>query len=259
MNDEIANTSIQVIDRLVTLMEYISRYNEPVLLKVLAAESGLHPSTAFRILSSLQQHELVEREPGGGYILGRHLLRLANRVSTKLDIAAEAKPIMNWLRDQVGETVNLTMRQGDEVVYIERSLSRRMMRVEHLIGSHAPLHVTAVGKLMLGTGGDDAIRDYAQRTGLPAYTDNTITSPDELLQKAKSVITRGYALDNEEAEIGVGCIGVLVMDESSNKIYGMSISAPIERRRDEWIPLLMDAARRLSDRLGNKSFALDEA
>lgn len=253
MSEQTASTSIQVVDRLVNLLDYIARYDEPVLLKVLAADTGLHPSTAFRILSSLQQHELVEREPGGGYILGRHLLRLANRVSKKLDVAAEAKPIMNWLRDQVGETVNLTMRQGDEVVYIERSLSRRMMRVEHLIGSHAPLHVTAVGKLMLGSSGDEAIAEYAQRTGLPAYTDNTITSIEELQQKSKSAMTRGYALDNEEAEQGVGCLGVLVMDESNNKIYGMSISAPIERRRDEWIPLLQEAGRRLSNRLGSKA------
>jgi len=250
MPDKENGSSIQVVDRLVSLLDEISRSDRPVLLKVLAADTGLHTSTAFRILASLQSHGLVERDTGGGYVLGRQLLRLANRVSAKLDVVSEAKPIMDWLRDQVGETVNLTRREGDEVVYIERALSKRMMRVEQMIGSHAPLHVTAVGKLILGTSGENAIHDYVQRTGLPGYTPNTITDENDLLRHCKGALTRGYALDNEEAEQGVGCLGVLVLDEGSDELYGLSISAPIERRKDEWIPLLQEAGRRLSDRLG---------
>lgn len=244
-------SSIQVVDRLVSLMDAIAMYDGPVSLKFLSADTGLHPSTAFRILSSLSTHNLVEREPTGGYVLGRHLVRLAASVSSKIDVIAEAKPIMEWLRDQVDETVNLTMRRGDEVVYMERALSKRMMRVEQLIGSHAPLHVTAVGKLILGSGGDQELHDYSERTGLPAYTENTITDEDELMRISKSAVTRGYALDNEEAELGVGCIGILVMDDSTNTVYGLSISAPIERRQDEWVNLLMEAGRKLSDRLGS--------
>jgi len=83
---------------------------------------------------------------------------------------------MEWLRDKVEETVNLTLREGDQVVYVERATPKRMMRVEQVIGSHAPLHVTAVGKLMLGAAGREAVRDYAARTGLPAYTPHTFTA-----------------------------------------------------------------------------------
>jgi hypothetical protein len=82
-------------------------------------------------------------------------------------VRAAARPEMEWLRDQVGETVNLTVRQGDEMVYVERVTPNRMMRVEQVVGSRAPLHVTAVGKLMLGEIGAAAIRDYAKRTRLP--------------------------------------------------------------------------------------------
>ena len=81
-----------------------------------------------------------------------------------------APPVMEWLRDQVGETVNLSLRDRDEVVYVERVTSSRMMRVEQVVGSRAPLHVTAVGKLFLGEEGDSAVRSYALRTGLPQYT-----------------------------------------------------------------------------------------
>jgi DNA-binding IclR family transcriptional regulator len=133
----------------------------------------LHPSTAFRILASLIQHGFVARDETGLYLLGPHLLQLAAKVRVGLDVRAVARPEMEWLRDQVGETVNLTVRQGDEMVYVERVTPNRMMRVEQLIGSRAPLHVTAVGKLMLGEAGAAATRDYAKRTRLPAYTANT--------------------------------------------------------------------------------------
>ena len=243
-------SAIQVIDRMVSLLDAIAHNEGPVTLKFLAADTGLHPSTAFRILSALSQHRLVERDPRGGYLIGRKWLRYANAVEARVDVIAEAKPIMEALRDDVGETVNLTVREGDEVVYIERALPKRMMRVEQVIGSRAPLHVTAVGKLMLGLGGADAIAEYATRTGLPRYTTHTLTNAQDLQRAALNGVTRGYALDNEEAELGVGCIGVLVMDAFNNTVYGLSISAPIERRKDDWIALLMNAGRQVGDRLG---------
>ena len=247
---DVPTTAIQVIDRMVHLLDAIAQNDGAVSLKILAAETGLHTSTAFRILSVLCEHRLLERDGHGGYLLGRKLLRYGNLVGARIDLLSEAKAVMDALRDEIGETVNLTIREGDDVVYVERSLPKRMMRVEQLIGSRAPLHVTAVGKLMLGITGADKIADYAQRTGLPKFTDHTFTDTASLQRAALSAVTRGYALDNEEAELGVGCIGVLVMDQANDTLYGLSISAPIERRKEEWIPLLMEAGRRLSDRLG---------
>ncbi len=153
---------------------------------------------------------------------------------------------MDALRDQIGETVNLTVRQGDEVVYLERALPERMMRVEQRIGSRAPLHVTAVGKLMLGEGGEAACRDYAQRTGLPGYTRYSFTDEEQLVQHVSGCVRAGFAYDDEEAETGVGCIGVLVHDSTGQIVAGLSISAPIERRSDEWVPLLKQTAQRLA-------------
>lgn len=232
------------------LLEAIARYTGPVSLKILAAETGLHPSTAFRILASLCTHGFVDRDESGGYRLGRRLLQLGSRVRSSLDIRQEALPIMEWLRDQVDETVNLTVREGDEVVYVERATPNRMMRVEQVVGSRAPLHVTAVGKLMLGAESEDGVREYARRTGLPAYTPNTLNDETRLLEAAQQAVKQGYAFDNEEAELGVGCIGTLVRDASGAVVGGLSISAPIERRRDEWVALLQEASRRLSERLG---------
>ncbi len=243
-------SAIQVIDRMSTLLDAVARYPETVTLKVLAAETGLHSSTAFRILDSMVVNGFVERDAAGKYQLGRKLLSLGSRVHAQSDVRQIALPIMARLRDELGESVNLTMREGDEVVYIEKATPNRMMHVQQLVGSRAPLHVTAVGKLMLAMNGDEECRGYASRTNLPAYTRNTINDLPRLLKEAEKLRVQGYAFDDEEAEIGVGCIGTLIYDADGNTVAGLSISAPIERRQTEWVNNLQRAAQQISEELG---------
>ncbi|MCW8899861.1 MAG: IclR family transcriptional regulator [Gammaproteobacteria bacterium] len=243
-------SSIQVIDRSVSLLDAISQYEDPVSLKILSAESRLHPSTAFRILAALTEAGLVEKDTAGHYMLGNKLVRLASKVRRGIDLRERALDIMEALCDQIGETVNLTVREGDEVIYIERVTAKRMMRVEQVIGSRAPLHVTAVGKLMLAELGEHFIRAYASRTGLKSYTRHTISTEADLLNVTQQANTQGFAYDNEEAEEGVGCIGVLIYDGNHNVVAGLSISAPIERRKEEWVKLVKAAGKKISERLG---------
>ncbi len=242
-------SGIQVIDRLAALLDAIAANKGAASLKLLSAVTGLHPSTAFRILTSAVHNGLIARDAAGHYGMGPQWRDWGRLLETPEDIRAVARPIMEWLRDKVEETVNLTLREGDEVVYVERATPKRMMRVEQVIGSHAPLHVTAVGKLMLGLSGKKAIQEYALRSGLPAYTPNTLTTEARLSKAAAQCVKQGYALDNEEAEIGVGCIGVLIHDSAGKWLAGLSISAPIERRREAWIPLIEEASRRISQKL----------
>ncbi len=243
-------TAIQVLDRAVSLLDALSHYPEPVSLKFLTADTGLHASTAFRILQALVAHGFVERTESGNYVLGTRLLQLGHRVRAGTDVRREARGVMEWLRDAVEESVNLTLREGDEVVYVERVTPARSIRVEQVIGSRAPLHVTAVGKLMLGEMGDTVLAGYAARTGLERYTKNTLTDIEGLKRETRRDAARGYALDNEEAELGVGCIGVVIRDGSGAVVAGLSVSAPIDRRREEWIPLVQEAGRKISARLG---------
>ena len=119
------SNSIQVIERAARLLDGIASNGEIVSLKVLSAETGLHPSTAFRILGSLTAQGFVERTDNGCYRLGIKLLQLGSLVRTGLDVRRVAQPIMELLRDQVGETVNLTVREGEEVVYVERVAADR--------------------------------------------------------------------------------------------------------------------------------------
>ncbi len=253
MNEKNRSSAIQVIDRAAWLLDAIARYPDPVSLKVLSAETGLHASTAHRILGSLIDNRFVERDAVGHYRLGMRLLQLGARLHSNIDLRAVALPVMEALRDRFGESVNLTLREGDVVVYIEKATPNRMMHVQQLVGSRAPLHVTAVGKLMLGAAGDEAISGYAQRTNLPAYTRNTITTLPRLMDECHEAIARGYAFDNEEAEIDVGCIGVLLYDGTGNVAAGLSVSAPIERRRRKWVDDLLDAGTQISAKLGYRA------
>ncbi len=244
------HSSIQVIDRMVALLDAVASQPGSVMLKDLAKITQLHPSTTFRILSALCEHGLIERTPNGQYQLGVKLLQLSSRVQGRLDLRREAQPILEWLRDEINETVNLIVREGDEVVYLDRYPPSRMMRVEQTIGGHIPLHVTAVGKLFLAECGLSACLDYAQRTGLAPRTPHSITNPDTLWRTVEQALQQGYALDDQEAELGVGCIGTPVRDCNGRMMAGISVSAPIERRNTQWIPLIKQAGATLSARLG---------
>jgi DNA-binding IclR family transcriptional regulator len=246
-------SGIQVIDRAVALLDALASHEMGANLKVLGLDASLSPSTTFRILAALQAHGLAIKDDAGHYLLGPRLTRWAARVRVASDVREVARPVMERLRDALKETVNLTVRQGDEVVYVERATSSRMMRVEQVIGSRAPLHVTAVGKLMLGEEGRASVSDYARRTGLPAFTPNTLDSEAKLLADIEQSLARGYALDNEEAEPGVGCIGALIRDASGTAVAGLSVSAPRERRQDAWIEQVAAAAAEISTVLGYRS------
>lgn len=245
-----ADNKIQVIDRAAMLLDAISRYSTPVKLKVLSAETGLHSSTAHRILRSLIDNRFVERDMKGEYMLGQRLQQLSGRMNSDVDLRAVAVPYMEQLRDKLGETVNLTVREGDALIYFEKATPNLMMYVRQIIGGRAPLHVTAVGKLMLGYGGLEEIASYAERTNLPAYTRNTLSSLDRLSEECLASAERGYGLDNEEAEIGVGCIGILLNDRNGNIVAGLSVSAPIDRRRNEWIEEIALVGEKISAELG---------
>jgi len=241
---------IQVIDRAATLLDAISRYTMPVTLKALSADTNLAPSTAFRILHSLIDNHFVDRDNSGKYQLSGRLIRLSNYQSQHVDFRKVAIPYMEKLRDKFGETINLTTREGDVIIYVEKAIPNRMMHVQQIIGSRAPLHVTGVGKMMLGMEGSEGISGYAHRTNLPTYTRKTFSDIESLERECMHCVEQGFAYDNEEAEIGVGCIGVLLYDRYGEVVAGLSVSAPIDRRKDEWVKHLVKAGKSISIELG---------
>jgi IclR family transcriptional regulator, KDG regulon repressor len=246
-----AKSSIQVIARMMNLLEALSQHSTPVNLKQLATQTRLHPSTAHRILAVMVENRLVDRIEPGTYRLGIRLLELGSLVKSRISVRQEALPYMTELHRQLGETVNLSVRHEDEVVYVERTApGNSMMRVVQIIGARAPLHITAVGKVFLAADHPDHVLEYAKRSGLPRYTENTCTDLDSLQRDLQRIRERGYAYDDEEAEKGVSCIGAGIYNDEGRLVAGLSVSAPSDRLDRDWAAQVRHAAQRISRAIG---------
>ncbi|MFN9104403.1 MAG: IclR family transcriptional regulator, partial [Betaproteobacteria bacterium] len=158
--------TIQVLERAFSLLDLLAASDEPLTLKQISERSGLHPSTAHRILNDLTIGRFVERPQAGTYRLGMRLLELGNAVKERLDVREAALAPMRELHKLTHQAVNLSLRQGDEIVYIERAYSERSgMQVVRAVGGHAPLHLTSGGTLFLAPDEPARVRDFAARTG----------------------------------------------------------------------------------------------
>lgn len=244
-------TSIQVIERMMKLLDVLAHHADPVPLKQLALETGLHPSTAHRILGAMTHSGFVERSDAGIYRLGIRLLELGSIVKSRISLRETAMPFMLKLHAATGESVNLGVRAGDEIVYVERTSSgRASVRVVHIVGARAPLHTTATGKLFLVEDGLERIRDYARRTGLPASTPASITTLPALEKELDRVRRHGVGFDLDEVEAGVRCIAAGIRDDDGELIAGLSLSTPSERFNPDWAPLVRETADEISRALG---------
>jgi DNA-binding IclR family transcriptional regulator len=233
------------------LIDTLAASGEPMSLKQLAGLTGLHPSTAHRILGVMVEHRLLDRIEPGTYRLGIRLLELGHLVKARIDLRTEALPFMRMLHEELHETINLSVRQGDEMVYVERTVSdRQAMRVAHLIGARAPLHVTAVGKLFLLEDGPELCKAYALRTRLEGLTRSTIRDLGTLQKELEKIRKTGYAFDHEEAEAGVSCVGAGIRDDEGKLVAGLSISAPSNRLSKAWGARVLEVADQISRAIG---------
>ena len=248
-----ATPTIQVIERIFSVMDVLASKEEAVSLKEISEKTGLHPSTTHRILNDLTIGRYVDRPEAGSYRLGMRLLELGNLVKGRLNVRDAALAPMRELHKLTQQPVNLSMRQGDEIVYVERAYSERSgMQVVRAIGGRAPLHLTSVGKLFLAADDLQRVRAYATRTGLAGHTRNSITQLPVLERELAKARQYGVARDNEELELGVRCMAAGVYDDQSRLVAGLSISAPTDRLDESWLPKLQATANEISLALGYK-------
>lgn len=245
--------TVQVIERMFMLMDVLASREEAISLKEISERTGLHPSTTHRLLNDLATGRFIDRPQSGCYRLGMRLLELGNLVKNRLNVRDVALVPMRDLHKLIQQPVNLSMRQGDEIVYIERAYSERSgMQVVRAIGGRAPLHLTSVGKLFLAADDPQRVRNYATRTGLSGHTKNSLTQLPALERELAKVRQYGNAHDNEELELGVRCMAAGIYDDQGTLVAGLSISAPAGRLEDEWLPKLQATALEISRTLGYK-------
>lgn len=253
MSNTEAGAGVQSVDRAATILEILARLGECGVTEV-AAELDVHKSTAFRLMSTLEAHRLVEQtDDRGKYRLGMGLLRLAGATTARLDVVQEARPICKALAASSGETVNIAVLSESSALYLDQIAGSSALQPHNWVGQHIPLHATSNGKVLLSGLAPDVLEDVLH--GLPAYTDLTITKRSALKKELAKVREQGYALAVDELEIGLTAIAAPIRNAHGDVIASLSVSGPTfrldEGKLAEVIPDLLRSAQEISLRLGS--------
>ncbi len=248
--------SVRALERGVAILTSFSMDRPEQGVTELSKSLGLHKATVHRLLFTLVEKGLVERDPANGkYRLGVKLFELGSVVASQMDLRRRGLPIMEELASRCGETVHLVILDQDEAIYIEKVENPRALIRYSQIGKRLPLHCTAVGKVLLSGLSDQEIARILETRGLPACTRNTIVSPARLREEIKAVRAKGHALDAEELEEGLRCVAVPVREFEGRIVAALSISGPAFRLSDpifqeSLISMIKDAAGKISHQLG---------
>lgn len=252
-----ASGGVQSLERAFDLLERMADAGGEVGLSELSGSSGLPLPTIHRLMRTLVACGYVRQQPNRRYALGPRLIRLGESASRLL--GTWARPYLARLVEETGETANMALLDGDEVVYVAQVPSRHSMRMFTEVGRRVLPHSTGVGKALLAHHPAEEVRALLARTGMPAATDRTIGTADAFLEALETTRERGFALDDNEQEVGVRCIAVSV--PNSPTAAAISISGPAGRVTDtateKIVPLLQEVALDLSTALANPAQAND--
>lgn len=246
-----------MLDRALAILEVLSAEGPDLSLGKISDKLELHKSTAHRLIMVLERHKLIERNSlNGRYRLGLKLFELGTKAVSKLDLRERARPFLERLVLETSETVHLCILDDSEVVYLDKVEPTRSVRMATSVGRRNPAHCTAVGKAIMAYLSDAQVEVIVRKQGLRAMTANTITSFLELKKELSAIRERGYAIDNEEIEEGVRCVGCVVRNFSGEPLAAISVSAPAFRLTKEKVKGLSQpvvaAANALSMELGFK-------
>ncbi len=247
--DSANKSGVQSLDRALALLELLADAGGSLRLNELEAATGLPLPTIHRLIRSLAHNGYVRQEPSRRYALGPRLIRLGEAAGRGL--ASWAMPYLSDLATRIGETANMAVLEGDEVVYLAQVPSAHSMRMFTEVGRRVPVHCTGVGKALLSQLDDAAVLAILGRTGMVAQTPRTLTDPMALLRELAEIREQGWAEDNAEQEVGVRCVAVPVPGAPAR--VGLSVSGPSGRitagRVADIAPVLQRAAAQLAEDL----------
>lgn len=252
-------------------MEAEKKYNVPALEKALAIietlseqeELGVSelckmldiPKTSvFFILNTLDQHQYISKQENGKYKLGNKFINIGLSVLNKIDIRHYAKPFMEELLRETGFTVHLAVLDNIEAMYIEKVENQAFVKFSTYIGHRLPIHASGVGKALASQLTEEHLDYIIENAGLPAKTENTITSPQEFKAALEIIRKQGYAVEDEEGEYGIRCIGASIFGHDGKQKAAISITALRSELSVQEIPLIGEkvrqAALKISEQLG---------
>lgn len=247
-----SSVGVQSVDRALSILEVLARVGEAGVTEV-AGELGVHKSTAFRLVATLEAHRLVEQtEERGKYRLGVGVLRLAAATSARLDVVQEARPICRRLAADTGETVNLAVLSEGSALYLDQVAGSSALQSHNWVGQHIPLHATSNGKILLSGLDESALDGLLGK--LATYTPLTITRKSLLLAELARVREQGYAVAVDELEEGLTAAAAPIRNAHGDVVASMSLSGPTFRLTQKRLEVvtgqLVEAALEVSYRLG---------
>jgi DNA-binding IclR family transcriptional regulator len=253
---EKADYVVQSVDRALDILESFDFNAEELGVTELAHKLNLHKNNVFRLLATLEVRGYIEQDrKSGNYRLGIKTFEIANVFLHHLGLRRQARPILEELVNKCDETANLAILDGSDVIYILMHETSQTVRIVLRLGQRLPAHCTAAGKAQLAFESADRLQLLFKDTPLRKLTENTIVRPEALREHLREVAKVGFALDNEEFELGVRCLAVPVRDYSHKVVASVGLSGPLsrfsmERIEKELVPLVKEAGEKISERLG---------
>lgn len=245
----------QSVEKTLQIIEAMANAREPVRLGDLAREVDMPASTALRMVGTLVEHRYAYQDPVTlRYALTMKFAQIGAMVSARFSIRDIARPTLVELSRRCDESSCLAIEEDMEVIYLDVvDGPDGMLKITQRIGKRAPMHSTGVGKLMLTQYPPARLQALVEKKGLLRLTPHTKSTPEELTKELDAVRAQGYALDDEECELGARCIAAPIRDYEGRITAAISVSGPVSRmtraRILELVPLVTDAARRISTAL----------
>ncbi len=228
--------NVRAIERALQILSCFDDDTPEKTIAEVASAVGLPRPTTLRILATLAGGGYVERTADGErYRLGPNLITLGLRVVRRLEVRRLARPVMVALEERFEETCDLSIFSADEVLYLEIVPSRHALRLAGSPGLRSPAHCTASGKVFLASFPPQRLAQFLSRP-LQRYTETTITSPERLMEELEEVRARGYAVDDQELNIGVRAVAAPIRDRTGDVIAALGMPGPVERMTPERIP-----------------------
>jgi IclR family KDG regulon transcriptional repressor len=249
------NYPIKVLDKTFSILDILLQHDSSMHMTEISEKLGLYPSTIHRILDTLKHWGYVEQDPKSQkYRLGLKLLELGMAKLHQMDLVKEATPYLKELVNKYNETIHIGVLEEGEVLYLAKEESSQTIRMISYVGKRAPLHCTALGKVLLTYLSAEERKEILGEKALPRLTENTITDKRELEKELDKVKEQGFALDREENEKYVRCIAAPIRNYQGEVIAALSISSPIFRidknAQNNLKEALIETSEKISKRLG---------
>jgi len=223
-------SSVRALDKALNIIEHLSKLDRDIDLATLTQEMKMPKTTLLRLLNTLKKHNFVQQdEQSKRYRLGWALIYLGQAANRAFDLVEFVHPYLEKLSRESGETANLVFLDGNHAVYVDQVVSANIIRGVPSAGAPLGLHCTAAGKVLLSCLPDDQVEKILSAVDLPSLTANTITDPTELRRELEQARGRGYALDDEETEIGGRCLAAPIRNKKSSVVAAISVIGPVNR------------------------------